>query len=160
MLTKIQPFLFLAALSLAGPAATQTQTPSPASGGQNPLASAARTVLQGICMPLARGDSIDAVARESGLRMKDGQWTLPIGGAREVTIVPPDVSNPHLCMATFTYNAGQGATLVNTVSQWAAAQIPSLAPVKVQSSERGPAMLRTTSSWEGAGPKETDAVVL
>lgn len=118
----------------------------------NPDVVAAVAAAGTVCSPLADGAGIKFVARRAGLRSLDGQWVLPIRGHERVVVTPPDVANPHLCIATFHYALGEGPAMRAALKTWAADQSPALAPDQVNAVEKGPEFTRTVSSWAAATP--------
>lgn len=142
------------------PASPAPTTPSQAApAAPSPAAIDVVTTLQKACLPILRGERVEAAARSAGFRLQDGGWVRPIAGKEEINLDPPDTANPHVCTLTITTGPSDVAAMRGQVASWAAAQSPPLASVGVQSAP-GAAQGWVTSTWTAQTPSGAESVVL
>ena len=147
-----------AAWSQAAPALGSTGSP-PASVA-TPSATAAVSMLQNACLPLVNGGDLKKVARTAGLKLRNGQWMLPVSGKRQLDLQPPDDVNPHVCTVVIIHRIGGDAAILQAINTWAAAQTPPLQPIKVLQKSVGVTYQRTTSTWASQSAKGAEGLVL
>lgn len=87
------------------------------------------SVLETICEPAVRGQSLDDIAKAKGMKRnrRDGSWTMPLGGDKNYTVtVLPQGSNKDVCMAEVHYAIGQEAPIVDALNIWSFLHQPQL----------------------------------
>ena len=115
----------LAVLAAAGAAQSQPAAPSAPSSG---VGGSVAQVIEQACLPLIHGQNIKSVAAALGLKRSRDQWMLPLPGVAQVLLSPPTTANPNVCTLNVSYEVDQTKALVDSLSGWAAAQTPPLAP--------------------------------
>jgi hypothetical protein len=162
-LNALASTVVIAALTAScGPVCAQTRpaATADADAAPTPSASAAVIALQDVCVPLIKGGDLKHVVRGAALKLKDGQWILPISGKRQIDLQLPDHANPHVCTAVIVHRIGAEDAILRAVSDWAASQTPPLQPIKVQERSIGTTYQRTTSSWGRQTPTGAEGLVL
>jgi hypothetical protein len=156
----------------SGPTFAQGPSPSNAAVAGSPAPSLAQAAappptatdmvatLQKVCLPVLKGGDLKASANAAGFKLKDGQWVLTINGDRRIELSPPDKINPHVCSAAIYARPSSTAALEQALNDWAGAQTPPLAPVKLNASAPGTAQPWTTSSWSAQTPAGVLGVAL
>lgn len=125
-----------------------------------PAAAATVSILQKVCLPLLQGGDLKKIGPAAGLQDRDGQWVLPIENRTRIELDPPDIANPHVCMATITYRPGANAVISAAVNAWTKSQTPPLQPVKIQQTSTSSTYLYTTSLWTARTPTGNESIVL
>jgi len=143
----------------AAPAPTQAAPAAPAAEPAPPPPTVPTTgdgavvisVLEKICVPAVRGQSLDALAKSAGLKnnKRDGTWTLPLGGDKTyVVIVQSQGSNKDVCQAEVRYAVGQEDAIVKALNIWSFLHDPELILQANYVAVDADGLKRVRKSWE------------
>jgi hypothetical protein len=87
------------------------------------------SVLETVCEPAVRGQSLDDIAKAKGMKRnrRDGSWAMPLGGDKQYMVtVFAQGSNKDVCMAEVRYALGQEAPIVDALNIWSFLHQPQL----------------------------------
>jgi hypothetical protein len=103
----------------APPAAATPPAPPPPPTGD---AAQVIAVLDRFCAPAIRGEKPEGLATGLGLRKnRDGDFVLSLGGAKRITVSPPNPSNPTVCSLNVLYDVGGAEPIETALNNWALA---------------------------------------
>jgi hypothetical protein len=135
--------------AVAGPVAAQTP-PSPPAAPAAGDAAQVLTVLDRFCVPAVGGTPANKLAPALGIRTnRDGDLVLALSGSNRITITPPDVSNPKVCILTVLYDVGADGPIFDALNGWALARKVPYTPGKVHESSVAGDQTIVSSTWEG-----------
>lgn len=110
-------------------------------------------VLERVCKPLVRGETLDAIAKAQGFRFnrREQSWSRPLGTenrAHQIIVYPPG-SNRGVCMADLRFAMGQDAEIAKALNVWAFVHNPPLDPTANYTQPQDPdGFKRVRRSWE------------
>jgi len=110
----------------AAPAAAQmltATTPDATSLGAQVV-----NLLTQVCVPLVRNGAGDmkAIAKQVGLKMYRGAWTMKLDKITQVQVTPPSLANPNVCRMQVNHAPDVRDDLINGMAYWASTQTPQL----------------------------------
>lgn len=120
-------------------------------------AAAVVTAVEKVCLPLVSGQGLQTIAASTGLEQRDGGWVERIDGKKQIRISPPGRANPNICTGEVIYDRDGQAPILEALDAWA--QSKNLTKGKVREESKGSDLQYRASSWFGAGPNGTTAVV-
>jgi hypothetical protein len=85
-------------------------------------------LLTQVCVPLVHNGAGDmkAIAKQVGLKMYRGAWTMRIDKLTQVQVTPPTLANPNLCRMQVNHPPETRDQLINGMAYWAKTQQPEL----------------------------------
>ena len=119
------------------------------------------SVLEKICVPSVRGQSLDMLAKSAGLKnnKREGTWTLPLGGDKAyVVIVQAQGSNKDVCQAEVRFALGQEAPIVSALNIWSFLHQPELVLQANYVAVDADGVKRVRKSWENLETHSSIAV--
>lgn len=136
-----------AAPAAADPAAPPPTLPTSGYGYE------AIQVIEKICVPVVRGQAMDAVAKSNGFKLnrRDQTWAKPFGadGKAYQVIVYPSGSNKSVCMVDLRFPMGQDAEIAKALNVWSFVHQPPLDPTANYTQPQDPdGLKRVRRSWE------------
>jgi hypothetical protein len=152
----------------APPAAPAAPVAAPAEAAPPPptlptegTGAAVLQVLEKICIPAVRGQSLDALAK--GMRLKnnrrDGTWTMALGGDKAyVIIVQPQYSQKDVCRAEIRYPIGEDKPIVSALNVWSFLHQPELILQANYVNTDPDGVKRVRKSWEALQANASTAV--
>jgi len=110
-------------------------------------------VIEKICVPVVRGQSMDAVAKAQGFKLnrREQTWAKPFGaeGKAYQVIVYPTGSNKSVCMVDLRFPMGQDAEIAKALNVWSFVHQPPLDPTANYTQPQDPdGLKRVRRSWE------------
>jgi hypothetical protein len=124
--------------------------PAPPSGD----AAQVLSILDHFCVPTIHGTAAEQLAPSLGLRRnRDGDWVLPLSGAKRITVTAPNVSNPTVCTLTVLYDVGGDGPIFDALNNWALAHPTPFVPARARETSQVGNETHITSTWSGV---ETD----
>jgi len=118
-------------------------------------------VLEKICVPIVRGQSLDTVAKAQGWKFnkREGSWSMPLGGdkAHQVIIFAQN-SNKTVCQGEIRYPIGQDEELFKAVNVWSYLHQPQLQMQANYVAVDADGVKRVRRSWEYYDQKTSTAV--
>ena len=133
-----------------------TPPPPPPAPPAPPTGDAAQviSVLDHFCVPAIHGTAAEKLAPSLGLRRnRDGDWILPLGGAKRITVTAPNVSNPTVCTLMVLYDVGGDGPIYDALNNWALAHPTPFVPARAHETSQVGDETHVTSTWSGT---ETD----
>jgi glucose/arabinose dehydrogenase len=143
-----------AAAPQAPPAAAEPPPTIPTSGDGAVVIS----LLEKVCTPIVRGQSLDTVAKSAGLKQnrRDGTWSMPLSGDRNYQIiVQPQFSNKNVCQAEVHFAVGQDHAIVSALNIWSFLHKPQLAMTANYVNVDADGVKRVRRSWDHTDPSST-----
>ena len=142
--------------------ATVAAPPAPAAGPAEPAApppvlptsgdgAVILDVLQTVCIPAVRGQTLDDIAKAKGMKRnrRDGSWTMPLGGDKNYTVtVMPQGSNKDTCMVEVHHALGQEEPIVEALNVWSFLHDPQLVLQANYVNVDPDGIKRVRKSWE------------
>jgi hypothetical protein len=119
------------------------------------------SVLEKICVPIVRGQPLDAVAKANGFKLnrRDGTWTLPLGGDKNYqVIVFTQGSNKDVCQGEVHYAIGQDKPIAAAINTWAFLHQPELVLQANYVNVDPDGIKRVRKSWEHLETNSSTAV--
>ena len=120
------------------------------------------SVLERICVPAVRGQSIDTTAKALGFKnnRRDGTWTtsLGTGDKNHVIILLPQYSQKDVCRAEVRYPIGQDAPIVQALNVWSFLHQPELILQANYVNTDPDGLKRVRKSWEALDATSSQAV--
>jgi len=110
-------------------------------------------VIEKICVPAVRGQSMDDVAKANGFKMnrRDQTWGKQFGAENKIyqVIVFPSGSNKSVCNVELRYPTGQDADIAKALNVWSFVHQPPLDPTANYTQPQDPdGLKRVRRSWE------------
>ncbi|WP_430422963.1 hypothetical protein [Phenylobacterium sp.] len=110
-------------------------------------------VIEKVCMPAVRGQTLDVLAKANGFKLnrRDQTWSKPFGaeGKAYQVVLYPSGSNKTVCMADLRFPTGQEAEIAKALNVWAFVQQPPLDPTANYTQPQDPdGLKRVRRSWE------------
>ena len=110
-------------------------------------------VVEQICRPAVRGQSLEALAKSHGFKLnrREQTWAKPFGGEGRnyQVILYPSGSNKSVCMADFRFPIGKEEEIAKAFNVWAFVQQPPLDPTANYTQPQDPdGLKRVRRSWE------------
>lgn len=110
-------------------------------------------VIEKVCMPAVRGQTLDVLAKANGFKLnrRDQTWSKPFGaeGKAYQVVLYPSGSNKTVCMADLRFPTGQDAEIAKALNVWAFVQQPPLDPTANYTQPQDPdGLKRVRRSWE------------
>ena len=114
------------------------------------------SVLEKVCVPAARGQKLDEVAKANGFKLnrRDQTWTRPFSAVKGADknfqiIVYPIGANKGVCNAELRYPIGTDADIAKALNIWAFVHQPPLDPTANYTQPQDPdGLRRVRRSWE------------
>ncbi|WP_337185529.1 hypothetical protein [Phenylobacterium sp.] len=140
------------------PAPQPAPEPAPAPEPPPPLPTSgygfeAIQVVEKICRPAVRGQSLEDLAKSQGFKLnrREQTWAKPFGGEGRnyQVILYPSGSNKSVCMADFRFPTGKEEEIAKAFNVWAFVQEPPLDPTANYTQPQDPdGLKRVRRSWE------------
>jgi hypothetical protein len=110
----------------AAPAAAQMLTAT--APDANSVGAQVANLLTQVCVPLVQNGAGDmkAIAKQVGLKMYRGAWTMKLDQVNQVQVTPPTVANPNICRMQINHQPERRDELINGMAYWASTQNPPL----------------------------------
>lgn len=111
-------------------------------------------ILEKVCVPSVRGQSVDALAKANGFKLnkRDNVWVAPLGGDKAYTVtVYPSGSNKDVCRGEVRYALNGTDTLTNAFNTWAFLHQPELVMTANWEKVYADGLKRVQRSWENQG---------
>lgn len=110
-------------------------------------------VIEKVCVPVVRGQPMDALAKANGFKLnrRDQTWAKPFGaeGKAYQVIVYPTGSNKTVCMVDLRFPMGQDAEIAKALNVWSFVHQPPLDPTANYTQPQDPdGLKRVRRSWE------------
>ena len=109
-------------------------------------------ILEKICVPAVRGQSLDVVAKANGFKLnrREQTWARQFGTEKaHQVIIFPFGSNKGVCNAELRYAMGQDAEIAKALNVWAFIHEPPLDPTANYTQPQDPdGLKRVRRSWE------------
>lgn len=108
-------------------------------------------VLEKICVPMVRGQSIDQLAPSLGMKKnrRDNTWSMPLGGDKNYTVsIWNQGVNKDVCQAEVHFAPGQDAPIVKAVNVWSFLHKPELILQANYVAVDADGVKRVRKSWE------------
>ncbi|MBL8772859.1 MAG: hypothetical protein JNK30_15870 [Phenylobacterium sp.] len=110
-------------------------------------------VIEKICVPVVRGQSLDVVAKANGFKMnrREQTWTRQFNADNKASqvIVFPTGSNKTVCNVELRYAMGSDTDIAKALNVWAFVQQPPLDPTANYTQPQDPdGLKRVRRSWE------------
>ncbi|ODT86486.1 hypothetical protein [Phenylobacterium sp. SCN 70-31] len=110
-------------------------------------------VVEQICRPAVRGQSLEDLAKSHGFKLnrREQTWAKPFGGEGRnyQVILYPSGSNKSVCMADFRFPIGKEEEIAKAFNVWAFVQQPPLDPTANYTQPQDPdGLKRVRRSWE------------
>lgn len=118
-------------------------------------------VLEKICVPIVRGQSLDAVAKANGMKLnrRDQTWSMPLGGDKNYqVIILSQGSNKDVCQGEVHYATGQDKPIVAAINTWAFLHQPELVLQANYVNVDPDGIKRVRKSWEHLESNASTAV--
>lgn len=110
------------------------------------------SVLERVCVPAVRGQSIDDLAKAMGMKKnrRDMSWAMGLGSHKtHQIIVLAQGSNKNSCVAEVRFAVGQEAPIVSAINIWSFVHQPELLPTANYVQPVDPdGLKRVRKSWE------------
>jgi len=139
----------------AAPAAPAPTLPTTGDGA------AVLSVLEQICVPAVRGQSLDQLAKGAGFKnnKRDGTWSKPLGTDRAYTItLLSQGANKDVCQAEVRFALGQEAPIVSALNIWSFLHQPELILQANYVAVDADGVQRVRKSWENLEAHSSIAV--
>jgi hypothetical protein len=119
-------------------------------------------ILERICVPAVRGQSIDTLAKSMGFKnnRREGTWTtsLGTGDKNHTIIVLPQYSQKDVCRAEVRYPIGQEQPIVSALNIWSFLHQPELILQANYVNTDPDGLKRVRKSWEALDATSSQAV--
>ncbi|MBX3485209.1 hypothetical protein [Phenylobacterium sp.] len=144
-----------AAPPAAAPAAPTVETPAPppptlptAGPGFDAI-----QIIEKVCVPVVRGESLDSVAKANGFKMnrRDQTWSRQFNADNKASqvIVFPTGSNRTVCNVELRYAMGADVDIAKSLNVWSFVHQPPLDPTANYTQPQDPdGLKRVRRSWE------------
>ena len=145
----------------AAPAAPAEAAPPPPTLPTEGNGAVLLQVLEKICVPAVRGQSLDASAKAMGLKnnRRDGTWTLQLPGDKAYAIiVQPQYSQKDVCRAEVRYPVGDDKPFVTALNVWSFLHQPELILQANYVNTDPDGIKRVRKSWEALQANASTAV--
>jgi hypothetical protein len=108
------------------PAAAKMLTATTPEAGS--LGAQVMNLLTQVCVPLVQNGAGDmkAIAKQVGLKMYRGAWTMRLNKVTQIQVTPPSLANPTLCRMQINHAPEEKDALINGMAYWASVQNPPL----------------------------------
>jgi hypothetical protein len=118
-------------------------------------------VLEKICVPQVRGQSIDQLAPALGMRKnrRDNTWSMPLGGDKNYTVtIWTQGVNKDVCQAEIHFAVGQDAPIAKAINIWSFLHKPELILQANYVAVDADGVKRVRKSWEHLESASSTAV--
>ena len=110
-------------------------------------------VIEKICVPAVRGQSVETLAKANGFKLnkREQSWAKPFGaeGKAYQVIVYPTGSNKSVCMVDLRFPTGQDGEIAKALNVWSFVHQPPLDPTANYTQPQDPdGLKRVRRSWE------------
>jgi len=110
-------------------------------------------VIEKVCVPVVRGQPVDALAKASGFKLnrRDQTWSKPFGaeGKAYQVVVYPTGSNKSVCIVDLRFPTGQDGEIAKALNVWSFVHQPPLDPTANYTQPQDPdGLKRVRRSWE------------
>ncbi|MDZ4372945.1 MAG: hypothetical protein U1C74_16165 [Phenylobacterium sp.] len=147
-------------VGVEAPPAVATEAPAPAAPAEPPptlptsgYGYEAIQVVEQVCRPAVRGQSMEDLAKSQGFKLnrRDQTWAKRFGdeGRHYQVILYPSGSNKSVCMADLRFPMGKEEEIAKALNVWAFIQQPPLEPTANYTQPQDPdGLKRVRRSWE------------
>lgn len=150
------------------PPATATPAAPPAEAAPPPTLPTSGTgatvlqILEKVCVPAVRGQSIDTTAKALGFKnnRREGTWTasLGTGDKNHTLIILPQYSQKDVCRVEVRYPIGQDQPIVSALNIWSFLHQPELILQANYVNTDADGLKRVRKSWEALDASSSQAV--
>jgi hypothetical protein len=119
------------------------------------------SVLEKVCVPAVRGQSLDTLAKSQGFKLnkRAGTWNKPLGAGKTYSIaLLSQGSNKDVCQAEVRFALGQEETIVKALNVWSFVHEPELILQANYVAVDADGVKRVRKSWEHLQPNSSIAV--
>lgn len=110
------------------------------------------SIIEKICVPAVRGQSLDVLAKAAGFKLnrREQTWSRQLGAEKGYSVILfPQGSNKSVCMTELRYAMGQDIEVAKALNVWAFVHQPPLDPTANYTQAQDPdGLKRVRRSWE------------